>query len=158
MSGPDLKEDEHEVTVHEERPVVDKETVPVGRARLDKDTVTDDVSVQEEVRKENFDTDITRLLVEKTSAVPWTSAPGGTRAYVTKNRPHPSLPPSPRKPPHPSGQGQGVGNPRNGSRLTPGADQDRQRPRGCVSADSRTPAHDCRRTNRRSGDRDSPTS
>ncbi|MDQ1058187.1 uncharacterized protein (TIGR02271 family) [Arthrobacter globiformis] len=57
MSGPDITEDEHEVTLHEERPVVEKETVPVERVRLDKDTVTDDVTVQEEVRKENIDTD-----------------------------------------------------------------------------------------------------
>jgi uncharacterized protein (TIGR02271 family) len=57
MSGPDLREDEHEVTLHEERPVVEKETVPVERVRLDKETVTDDVTVQEEVRKENIDTD-----------------------------------------------------------------------------------------------------
>jgi uncharacterized protein (TIGR02271 family) len=57
MSGPDLSEDEHEVTLHEERPVVEKETVPVERVRLEKDTVTDDVTVEEEVRKENIDTD-----------------------------------------------------------------------------------------------------
>lgn len=57
MSGPDLKEDEHEVTPHEERPVVEKETGPVERVRLDKDTVTDDVTVQEKVRKESIDTD-----------------------------------------------------------------------------------------------------
>ncbi|WP_458779771.1 DUF2382 domain-containing protein [Arthrobacter sp. D3-16] len=59
MSGPDLTEDEHEVTLHEERPVVEKETVPVERVRLDKDTVTDEVTVDEEVRKENIDTDTT---------------------------------------------------------------------------------------------------
>ncbi|WP_258804238.1 PRC and DUF2382 domain-containing protein [Pseudarthrobacter sp. NS4] len=57
MSGPDLTESEHEVTLQEERPVVEKETVPVERVRLDKDTVTDDVTVDEEVRKENIDTD-----------------------------------------------------------------------------------------------------
>jgi uncharacterized protein (TIGR02271 family) len=57
MSGPDLTEDEHEVTLHEERPVVEKETVPVERVRLDKDTVTENVTVNEEVRKENIDTD-----------------------------------------------------------------------------------------------------
>jgi uncharacterized protein (TIGR02271 family) len=56
MSGPDLTEDEHEVTLHEERPVVEKETVPVERVRLDKDTVTENVTVNEEVRKENIDT------------------------------------------------------------------------------------------------------
>ncbi|MEQ4518821.1 PRC and DUF2382 domain-containing protein [Pseudarthrobacter sp. B907] len=57
MSGPDLSEEEHEVVLHEERPVVDKETVPVERVRLDKDTVTDEVTVDEEVRKERIETD-----------------------------------------------------------------------------------------------------
>jgi uncharacterized protein (TIGR02271 family) len=57
MSGPDISEEEHEVTLHEERPVVEKETVPVERVRLDKDTVTDQVTVDEEVRKEHIETD-----------------------------------------------------------------------------------------------------
>ena len=33
-SGPAISEEEHEVVLHEERPVVDKETVPVERVRL----------------------------------------------------------------------------------------------------------------------------
>ncbi|WP_262107208.1 PRC and DUF2382 domain-containing protein [Arthrobacter sp. Marseille-P9274] len=57
MSGPDLREDEHEVTLHEERPVVDKETVPVERVRLEKDTVTDQETVSDEVRKERIEAD-----------------------------------------------------------------------------------------------------
>lgn len=57
MSGPDLSDEEHEMTLHEERPVVDKETVPVERVRLDKDTITDEVTVDEEVRKERIETD-----------------------------------------------------------------------------------------------------
>lgn len=57
MSGPDLTESEHEVTLHEERPVVEKETVPVERVRLEKDTVRDDVKVDEEVRKERIETE-----------------------------------------------------------------------------------------------------
>ncbi|WP_247046219.1 DUF2382 domain-containing protein [Arthrobacter rhizosphaerae] len=57
MSGPDISEDEHEVTLHEERPVVEKETVPVERVRLDKDTVTENVTVDEDVRKERIETD-----------------------------------------------------------------------------------------------------
>ncbi|MCU1566240.1 MAG: photosystem reaction center subunit [Pseudarthrobacter sp.] len=56
MDGPAISEEEHEVTLHEERPVVEKETVPVERVRLDKDTVTENVTVNEEVRKENIDT------------------------------------------------------------------------------------------------------
>ncbi|MFP3463541.1 PRC and DUF2382 domain-containing protein [Arthrobacter globiformis] len=57
LSGPDLSEEEHEITLHEERPVVDKETVPVERVRLDKDVVTDEETVTEEVRKERVDID-----------------------------------------------------------------------------------------------------
>jgi uncharacterized protein (TIGR02271 family) len=57
MDGPAISEEEHEVTLHEERPVVEKEAVPVERVRLDKDTVTENVTVNEEVRKENIDTD-----------------------------------------------------------------------------------------------------
>jgi uncharacterized protein (TIGR02271 family) len=57
MSGPNLSDEEHEITLHEERPVVDKETVPVERVRLNKDTVTDEVTVDEQVRKERIETD-----------------------------------------------------------------------------------------------------
>ncbi|MDQ0867850.1 uncharacterized protein (TIGR02271 family) [Arthrobacter sp. V1I9] len=57
MGGPAISEEEHEVILHEERPVVEKETVPVERVRLDKDTVTENVTVNEEVRKENIETD-----------------------------------------------------------------------------------------------------
>lgn len=56
-SGPKISEEEHEVILHEERPVVQKETVPVERVRLDKDTVTENVTVNEEVRKENIELD-----------------------------------------------------------------------------------------------------
>ncbi|MBD1542003.1 PRC and DUF2382 domain-containing protein [Arthrobacter sp. IA7] len=57
MSGPDISEEEHEVTLHEERPVIEKETVPVERVRLGTETVTDEVTVDEEVRKERIETD-----------------------------------------------------------------------------------------------------
>jgi uncharacterized protein (TIGR02271 family) len=57
MAGPDLSDEEHVVTLHEERPVVEKETVPVERVRLNTETVTDDVTVNEEVRKERIETD-----------------------------------------------------------------------------------------------------
>jgi uncharacterized protein (TIGR02271 family) len=56
-SGPDISEEEHEVILHEERPVVEKETVPVERVRLNTETVTDEVTVDEEVRKERIETD-----------------------------------------------------------------------------------------------------
>ena len=55
MSGPDLSEEEHEVTLTEERPVVAKETVPVERVRVTKDVETEDHQVTEGVRKERID-------------------------------------------------------------------------------------------------------
>ncbi len=58
MAGPAISEEEHEVVLREERPVVEKEAVPVERVRLDTETVTDQVTVNEEVRKEQIDTDI----------------------------------------------------------------------------------------------------
>ncbi|MGI3786284.1 MAG: YsnF/AvaK domain-containing protein [Janthinobacterium lividum] len=57
-SGPAISEEEHEVVLHEETPVVAKETVPVERVRLDKETVTEQATVSEDVRKEQIDTDI----------------------------------------------------------------------------------------------------
>jgi uncharacterized protein (TIGR02271 family) len=56
-SGPDLSEDEHEVVLHEEQPVVDKQVVPRERVRLDTDTVTEERQVGEEVRKERIEVD-----------------------------------------------------------------------------------------------------
>ncbi len=57
VDGPDLSEEEHEVTLSEERVVVGKETVPVERVRLDKDTVTENQQVDETIRKEQIDID-----------------------------------------------------------------------------------------------------
>jgi uncharacterized protein (TIGR02271 family) len=56
-SGPEITESEHEVVTHEERPVVAKETVPKERVRLDKDTVTEEKTISEEVRKERIEVD-----------------------------------------------------------------------------------------------------
>ncbi|WP_019483107.1 DUF2382 domain-containing protein [Arthrobacter sp. TB 23] len=56
-SGPDISEEEHEVILHAETPVVEKDTVAVERVRLGKETVTDEKTVTEEVRKEQIDTD-----------------------------------------------------------------------------------------------------
>ena len=53
--GPALSEEEHEVTLRSERPVVEKETVPVERVRLDTERVTENVQVSEEVRKEQIE-------------------------------------------------------------------------------------------------------
>ena len=57
LDGPAISEEEHEVTLRAERPVVEKEAVPVERVRLDKTTVTDEAQVNEEVRKEQIDVD-----------------------------------------------------------------------------------------------------
>ena len=55
MSGPDISEEEHEVTLHAEEPVVEKRTVPKERVRLDKDTVTEQEPVSETERKERVE-------------------------------------------------------------------------------------------------------
>jgi uncharacterized protein (TIGR02271 family) len=55
--GPDLSDEEHEVVLTEERPVVEKETVPVERVRLSKDQVTENQNVSEDVRREEIDMD-----------------------------------------------------------------------------------------------------
>jgi uncharacterized protein (TIGR02271 family) len=57
LTGGDITEEEHEVTLHAERPVVEKETVPVERVRLATETVTQEHEVNESVRKEQIDTD-----------------------------------------------------------------------------------------------------
>jgi uncharacterized protein (TIGR02271 family) len=57
MEGPEISEAEHEVTLHAERPVVEKEAVPVERVRLDKDTVTERQTVEDQVRKEEIEVD-----------------------------------------------------------------------------------------------------
>jgi uncharacterized protein (TIGR02271 family) len=56
-SGPDISEEEHEVVLHEDEVVTEKRAVPKERVRLDKDTVTDEETVSEEVRKEQIETD-----------------------------------------------------------------------------------------------------
>jgi uncharacterized protein (TIGR02271 family) len=56
-SGPDISEEEHEVTLHEEEVVTEKRAVPKERVRMDKQTVTEDQTVSEEVRKEQIDTE-----------------------------------------------------------------------------------------------------
>ena len=54
-SGPEISEEEHEVILTEERPVVEKITTPVERVRLDTETVTEDTQVSEELRKEQVE-------------------------------------------------------------------------------------------------------
>jgi uncharacterized protein (TIGR02271 family) len=57
LQGPEISEEEHEVVLHEEEPVVEKRTVPKERVRLDTETVSEEAEVSEEVRKEQIDTD-----------------------------------------------------------------------------------------------------
>jgi uncharacterized protein (TIGR02271 family) len=56
-SGPDISEEEHEVVLHEEAPVVDKTVEPVERVRLGTQQTTEQQTVTEQVRKERVDTD-----------------------------------------------------------------------------------------------------
>ena len=56
-SGPAISEEEHEVILSEERPVVEKTVEPVERVRVGKETVTDEETVTEEVRKEQIEAD-----------------------------------------------------------------------------------------------------
>jgi uncharacterized protein (TIGR02271 family) len=55
MDGPAISDEEHEVTLMEEQVVTEKRAVPKERVRLEKDTVTDEQQVSEEVRKERID-------------------------------------------------------------------------------------------------------
>lgn len=55
VSGPDISEDEHEVVLHEERPVVEKTTEPVERVRLGTESVTEQETVTGDVRKERIE-------------------------------------------------------------------------------------------------------
>jgi uncharacterized protein (TIGR02271 family) len=57
LDGPAISEEEHEVTLHAERPVVEKEAVPVERVRLDKTAVAEEAQVNEDVRKEEIEID-----------------------------------------------------------------------------------------------------
>jgi uncharacterized protein (TIGR02271 family) len=55
LRGGELTEEEHEVVLHAERPVVTTETVPVERVRLATETVRSEQEVTGEVRKEQID-------------------------------------------------------------------------------------------------------
>ncbi len=55
LSGSDISEEEHEVTLRAERPVVQKEAVPVERVRLGTETVTEEHEVSEQIRKEQIE-------------------------------------------------------------------------------------------------------
>ena len=56
-SGGDITEEEHEITLRAEKPVVGTETEAVERVRLGKETVTETETVSGEVRKEQIEFD-----------------------------------------------------------------------------------------------------
>ena len=60
VDGPAISEEEHEVVLHEEEVMVDKRAVPKERVRLEKDSVTDEETVSETLRKEEIDVDESR--------------------------------------------------------------------------------------------------
>jgi uncharacterized protein (TIGR02271 family) len=57
LSGPEISEAEHEVTLHEERAVVETETVPVERVRLSTEEHVENETVRGQVRKERIETE-----------------------------------------------------------------------------------------------------
>ncbi|MFJ5998872.1 YsnF/AvaK domain-containing protein [Streptomyces sp. NPDC092370] len=57
MSGPDITEAEHDVTLYEEQPVVETRAVPKERVRLSTEEVTEEETVTGEVRKERLETE-----------------------------------------------------------------------------------------------------
>ncbi len=57
MGGSELSEEEHEVNLRAEKPVVTKETVPVERVKLGTETVTEEHTVNETVGKEQIEMD-----------------------------------------------------------------------------------------------------
>lgn len=57
LTGGQITEEEHEIVLHADRPVVQTEAVPVERVRLVTETITEDQTVTGEVRKEQIDVD-----------------------------------------------------------------------------------------------------
>lgn len=57
MSGGDITEEDHEVVLNQERVTVDKTVEPVERVRVGTETVTEDQTVTEDVRKEQIEVD-----------------------------------------------------------------------------------------------------
>jgi uncharacterized protein (TIGR02271 family) len=55
LDGPAISEDEHEVTLHAEEPVVEKRAVPKERVRLETDVETEERQVSDTVRSERID-------------------------------------------------------------------------------------------------------
>ena len=77
--GPAISEEEHEVVLHEEEVVVDKRAVPKERVRLEKDSVTEEETVSETLRKEEIDVDERPPLSDR-------GRPAGTRPRARLSR------------------------------------------------------------------------
>jgi uncharacterized protein (TIGR02271 family) len=60
LDGPEISEEEHEVVLHAEEPVVEKRAVPKERVRLDKDVHQEHQEVSDTVRKEQIEVDPNR--------------------------------------------------------------------------------------------------
>ncbi len=88
-----IAEEDREVVLHEERPVIAKETVPVERVGLETETVHEEQHLTDTIRKEQIEVDDTTAPKHKqTRAEPPTATPNGHR------RPPPSSgPPSDAK-------------------------------------------------------------
>ncbi|CCG03320.1 DUF2382 domain-containing protein [Blastococcus saxobsidens] len=101
LDGPAISEEEHEVVLHGERPVVQKEAVPVERVRLDTETVTEQATVDEQVRKEQIELDgdgtAPRRLTRRHSLAAHPGAPARTGCAAPAH-PHPSRRPPPAQP------------------------------------------------------------
>ncbi|WP_030905802.1 PRC and DUF2382 domain-containing protein [Streptomyces sp. NRRL F-5126] len=69
MRGADISEADHEVTLHEERPVVEMHTEPVERVRLTTEEKVEQQTVSGTVRKERIEAE--------------TEAPDGTKGHVS---------------------------------------------------------------------------
>jgi len=85
LDGPALSEEEHEVVLTEERPVVQTEAVPVERVRLSKEQVQDEQTVTADVRKEVIDTD------DAGTRTAGTTTAGTTTGYTEDDDNGPSL-------------------------------------------------------------------
>ena len=57
LGGPEISEEEHEVVLHEEEPVIEKNVVAKERVSLGKETHTDERTVAEERRREEIEVD-----------------------------------------------------------------------------------------------------
>ncbi|GAA0588942.1 PRC and DUF2382 domain-containing protein [Actinomadura livida] len=64
-SNVSLSEDDQEIILYEERPVVTKETVPVERIRIRTDQVQDEQTVRGEIRKERIEVTRDEIPTEK---------------------------------------------------------------------------------------------